>query len=127
MRYELTDQVATSRPSAPERMMHAAAIEIARGRHPTDASVAWSRSATTTPACQLGPPRTTPHEIVVGGEHGCNHYVAAIAGQIAPLVTDRRLPHGKSPSLPVACWSVDQEAFQRLERQTIGRRPDPLC
>ena len=34
--------VATSRPSAPERMMHAAAIEIARGRHPTDASVAWS-------------------------------------------------------------------------------------
>jgi hypothetical protein len=45
---------------------------------------------------------------------------------LAPLVTDRRLPHGKSPSLPVPCWSVDQEAFQRLKRQGELLDADPI-
>ena len=90
MRYELTDQVATSRPSAPERMMHAAAIEIARGRHPTDASVAWSRCNNHSGVPARASPNNTL-EIVVGGEHGCNHYVAAIAGQME-LCLRRWLP-----------------------------------
>ena len=35
------------------------------------------------------------------------------------------LPLGKSPSMPIACRSVDQDAFQRLERQGEVLDADP--